>query len=418
MKRDELNKEKDALFQILLRRLNSQVYPLACQSFTQAGKCIDEALAQYISTQSLCEYKNKSRQNEIIRLYVLFRLELARSFGYTCCTSPFLQESLRNKFDFDTPSSFSTDFPNIYGLRQLLHFPIADPITWLLQVLTLLAKDIQYPLLPLFSFFRDETELYFKEIDHFFSRYMASMAFCDPAFTSKDISLPRPLLAALGIDLGHRQGDFIWHSAQSSFPLLQVVGNLLEKSPEAHLFFYHYLVFRMYIFSFFASYLWQDPKLKHSIFNGLCQSPRLLRWMKKEILEYHLDGADFQVSQRLYLKIHMFMRQWSFFDPKNSACYYRYYPHFTVSIADRVNSNDFEKQLRILLTECAYPHTNWTIPDDLMHFLVQESQVFITNASHTAYFSYSMGLKHPKDFIASKETESFWKRWIKRMTRD
>ena len=416
MKSVELNKEKEALFRILLRRLNNQVYPMACQSFTKPGKSIDEALSQFISSQSLREYENQSRQNEIIRLYVLFRLELARSFGYSCSTSPFVKDALQGHLDFDTPSSFSTDLLNIHSLRQLLHFPIEDSVTWLLRVLTLLAKDIQYPLLPLFPFFRDETDGYLQEIIGFFSLYMASMAFCDPAFADKGTPLPKPLLEALGIDLGHKQGDFIWHSAQAALPLLQVTGNLVEISPEAHLFFYHYLVLRMYVFSFFGSYLWQDPKMKHSIFNGLCQSPRLIRWIKKEILEYQLKSSDFQVSQRLYLKIHMFMRQWPFFDPKKQNCYYRYYPNFTVSISNQVNSDDFEKQLRILLKECTYPHTDWTIPDDLMHFLIQESQVFITNASHTAYFSYSMGLKHPKDFMAAPETESLWNRWKKWMT--
>ena len=418
MKVDELNKEKDALFQILLHQLNSKVYPLACQSFTQPGKSIDTALSHVIASQSLHEYEDKERQNEIVRLYVLFRLELARSFGESLCDSSFLRSSLQDKLHFTVPSSLDSDFPNVHKLREMLHFPIQDPVTWLLQILTLLAKDIQYPLLPLFPFLRDETDLYFQEIQRFFSLYKASMAFCDPAFDGKGSTLPQPLVEALGIHLGQKQGDFIWHSAQSSLPLLQVAGTLLGPSPKAHLFFYHYLVFRMYVFSFFCSYLWQEPNWKHEVFNGLCQSPLLLRWVKKEILQNQAEASDFQISQRLYLKIHTFMRQWPFFDPKNQRCYYRYFPNFTMSIADKVNSDDFEKRLQVLLQELAYPHTDWTIPDNLMHFLIQESQTFITNASHTAYFSYSMGLKHSKDFVAPKETESLWKRWKKWVTGD
>lgn len=37
-----------------------------------------------------------------------------------------------------------------------------------------------------------------------------------------------------------------------------------------------------------------------------------------------------------------------------------------------------------------------------MGFLVQETKTYLVNMAHTVYFSYSLGLRRPEDFIAAK----------------
>lgn len=43
----------------------------------------------------------------------------------------------------------------------------------------------------------------------------------------------------------------------------------------------------------------------------------------------------------MYLKIHMFMRQWAFFNSKNTRAYYRYFPDFAMRIADKASGDAF-----------------------------------------------------------------------------
>lgn len=50
---------------------------------------------------------------------------------------------------------------------------------------------------------------------------------------------------------------------------------------------------------------------------------------------------DIPVRQKMYLKIHMFMRQWAFFNPKNTRAYYRYFPDFAMRIADKASGDAF-----------------------------------------------------------------------------
>lgn len=66
--------------------------------------------------------------------------------------------------------------------------------------------------------------------------------------------------------------------------------------------------------------------MRDSIAEGILQSPSVARWVRRRVAAGDLLPEDIPVRQKMYLKIHMFMRQWAFFNPKNTRAYYRYFP--------------------------------------------------------------------------------------------
>lgn len=98
----------------------------------------------------------------------------------------------------------------------------------------------------------------------------------------------------------------------------------------------------------------------------------------------------------------MFLRQWAIFDPKKPQFYYHYFPDFTHSITARTEAEDFDARVTVLLQEILRITDADPLPPDTMGFLVQETKTFLVNMAHTVYFSYSLGLRRPEDFVAAK----------------
>ena len=69
-----------------------------------------------------------------------------------------------------------------------------------------------------------------------------------------------------------------------------------------------------------------------------------------------LSDRDQEESQRFYLKVNMFLRQWAIFDPKQPQYYYHYFPDFTHSITARTEAEDFDARVTVLLQELSLIH--------------------------------------------------------------
>ena len=167
-------------------------------------------------------------------------------------------------------------------------------------------------------------------------------------------------------------------------------------------FLYLYLRFRAHIFSFFVSYLWQERAMRPHILRGVLTSPEITRWVHRMEMRGFLSEKDLEESQRFYLKVNMFLRQWSFFDPKQPRYFYRYFPNFTLSIEERVDAEDFDTNVIVLLQEIVRAAGADPLPLDATGFLLQETKTYLVNMAHTVYFSYSLGLRRPEDFVAAR----------------
>ncbi|WP_367238909.1 hypothetical protein [uncultured Dialister sp.] len=175
-------------------------------------------------------------------------------------------------------------------------------------------------------------------------------------------------------------------------------------SPEGTRFFYHYLVFRALLLSFFGSYMYQDRKLRDSIYKGVMKSRPMTRLIRTAKAIHFMDDDDFIMNQRLYLKINMFMRQWAIFDPKKKEHYYRYYPNFTTYIVSRMDDEAFEDRINSLLDEFCRAD-RFTLSERDRNFLLQETAAYINTVSHAMYFAYNIGFRRSEDFIDSRWNE-------------
>ena len=79
-----------------------------------------------------------------------------------------------------------------------------------------------------------------------------------------------------------------------------------------------------------------------------------------------------------------------------------YFPDFTHSITTRTEAEDFDARVTVPLQEILRITGADPLPPDAMGFLVQETKTYLVNIAHTVYFSYSLGLRRPEDFVAAR----------------
>ena len=347
-------------------------------------------------------------RNSIVRKYVHFRLELASLVvKEDSRQNPFLESTMKDNLDFDITRSFSEEFD---GVRKAL-LPFRPPFTMtgaeVIPLLSLLSGETGANLSPLADDFTKETKGYLEKVKEESHRFMEALSFCDPRFhdTTKT-ELPFLLKQCICENLGMEQGGLVVESAQILMPLTEVTPFIARKelTPGGARFFYHYLLFRALMVSFFASYMWQDRKLKDPVYLGILKSRPMVRLIRAGKAIHFLREEDLPLSQRLYLKMHMFMRQWAIFDPKNEKAWYRYYPNFTSYITDRMEDEHFEDRINGLLDE--FCHTDdFVLSERDRNFLIQETAAFINTSCRTMYFAYGIGFRKPEDFIASQWKE-------------
>lgn len=405
---EQMGEQKIQIARILLERMSRRFYPLACRSFTDTGSTIDAALFALFRKKGLPFAESRKVRNSIVRKYVHFRLELASMVvKEDSRQTPFLESTMKDNLDFDITRSFSEEFD---GVRKAL-LPFRPPFTMtgaeVIPLLSLLSGETGTNLSPLADDFTKETKGYLEKVKEESHRFMEALSFCDPRFhdTTKT-ELPFLLKQCICENLGMEQGGLVVESAQILMPLTEVTPFIARKelTPGGAQFFYHYLLFRALMVSFFASYMWQDRKLKDPVYLGILKS-RPMVWLIRAGKAIHfLREEDLPLSQRLYLKMHMFMRQWAIFDPKNEKAWYRYYPNFTSYITDRMEDEHFEDRINGLLDE--FCHTDdFVLSERDRNFLIQETAAFINTSCRTMYFAYGIGFQKPEDFIASQWKE-------------
>ena len=142
--------------------------------------------------------------------------------------------------------------------------------------------------------------------------------------------------------------------------------------------------------------------MRPHILRGALTSPEITRWVHRMEMQGLLSEKDLEESQRFYLKVNMFLRQWAFFDPKKPRYFYRYFPNFTLSIEERVDAEDFDAHVIVLLQEIVRAAGADPLPLDATGFLLQETKTYLVNMAHTVYFSYTLGLRRPEDFVMRK----------------
>ena len=405
---EQMGEQKIQIARILLERMSRRFYPLACRSFTDTGSTIDAALFALFRKKGLPFAESRKVRNSIVRKYVHFRLELASLVvKEDSRQNPFLESTMKDNLDFDITRSFSEEFD---GVRKAL-LPFRPPFTMtgaeVIPLLSLLSGETGANLSPLADDFTKETKGYLEKVKEESHRFMEALSFCDPRFhdTTKT-ELPFLLKQCICENLGMEQGGLVVESAQILMPLTEVTPFIARKelTPGGARFFYHYLLFRALMVSFFASYMWQDRKLKDPVYLGILKSRPMVRLIRAGKAIHFLREEDLPLSQRLCLKMHMFMRQWAIFDPKNEKAWYRYYPNFTSYITDRMEDEHFEDRINGLLDE--FCHTDdFVLSERDRNFLIQETAAFINTSCRTMYFAYGIGFRKPEDFIASQWKE-------------
>lgn len=269
--------------------------------------------------------------------------------------------------------------------------------------MSLLSLETGLSLAPYVDFFRKETLSYIDRMQRDGTDFLAALSFCDPEYHAGDTRLPAFLSLALGEAEGHALAAQVFESAQMLGTLEQCLSSLYPLKDAARArFLYAYMRFRAHVFSFFVSYLWQERAMRPAILSGVLTSPCFARWVHRMQMQGFLSDRDQEESQRFYLKVNMFLRQWAIFDPKQPQYYYHYFPNFTHSITARTEAEDFDARVTVLLQEILRITGADPLPPDAMDFLVQETKTYLVNMAHTVYFSYSLGLRRPEDFVAAR----------------
>lgn len=398
MKDEELLARKKRLSAILLHRLNRHFYPLACRSFSHEALSIDQAFAREADALSAKE------RSKVLKKYVHFRLALAEMFLTTeAKSSPFLSLTLTEKLSLDVTGQFSKAFERVRDGLSYFFSSFEQPEVAVLPLVSLLAKETGLSLSPYVDFFRKEMLSYIDRMQRDGTDFLAALSFCDPEYHAGDTRLPALLCLALGEAEGRALAAQVFESAQMLGTLEQCLSPLYPLKDAARVrFLYAYVRFRAHVFSFFVSYLRQERAMRPAILSGALTSPCFTRWMHRMQMQGFLSDRDQEESQRFYLKVNMFLRQWAIFDPKQPQYYYHYFPDFTHSITARTEAEDFDARVTVLLQEILRITGADSLPPDAMGFLVQETKTYLVNMAHTVYFSYSLGLRRPEDFVAAR----------------
>lgn len=398
MKDEELLARKKRLSAILLHRLNRHFYPLACRSFSLDALSIDQALAGVAVGLSARD------RSIVVRMYVHFRLALAEMFLETEAEgSSFLSLTLAGKLSLDVTGQFSEAFERVRDGLSYFFSSTGKPEAGILPLVSLLSAETGLSLAPYVDFFRKETLSYIDRMQRDGTDFLAALSFCDPEYHAGDTHLPDFLCLALGEAEGRALAAQVFESAQMLGTLEQCLSPLYPLKDAARArFLYAYVRFRAHVSSFFVSYLRQERAMRPAILSGVLTSPCFARWVHRMQMQGFLSDRDQEESQRFYLKVNMFLRQWAIFDPKQPQYYYHYFPDFTHSITARTEAEDFDARVTVLLQEILRITGADPLPPDAMGFLVQETKTYLVNMAHTVYFSYSLGLRRPEDFVAAR----------------
>lgn len=398
MKDEELLARKKRLSAILLHRLNRHFYPLACRSFSLDALSIDQAFAGVAAGLSARD------RSMVVRMYVHFRLALAEMFLETEAEgSSFLSLTLAGKLSLDVTGQFSKAFPHVRDGLSYFFSSTGKPEAGILPLVSLLSLETGLSLSPYVDFFQKETLSYIDRMRRDGTDFLATLSFCDPEYHAGDTHLPAFLCLALGEAEGRALAAQVFESAQMLGTLEQCLSSLYPLKDAARArFLYAYMRFRAHVFSFFVSYLRQERAMRPAILRGVLTSPCFARWVHRMQMQGFLSDRDQEESQRFYLKVNMFLRQWAIFDPKQPQYYYHYFPDFTHSITARTEAEDFDARVTVLLQEILRITGADPLPPDAMGFLVQETKTYLVNMAHTVYFSYSLGLRRPEDFVAAR----------------
>ncbi len=398
MRDEELLVRKKELATLLVHRMNRHFYPLACRSFSHEALSIDQAFAWEADALSAKE------RSKVLKKYVHFRLALAEMFLTTeAKSSPFLSLTLTEKLSLDVTGQFSKVFERIRDGLSYFFSSTGKPEAEILPLVSLLSRETGLSLSPYVDFFRKETLSYIDRMQRNGTDFLAALSFCDPEYHAGDTHLPAFLCLALGEAEGRALAAQVFESAQMLGTLEQCLSPLYPLKDAARArFFYAYVRFRAHVFSFFVSYLRQERAMRPAILRGALTSPCFARWVHRMQMQGFLSDRDQEESQRFYLKVNMFIRQWAIFDPKQPRYYYHYFPDFTHSITARTEAEDFDARVTVLLQEILRITGADPLPPDAMGFLVQETKTYLVNMAHTVYFSYSLGLRRPEDFVAAR----------------
>lgn len=398
MRDEELLVRKKELATLLVHRMNRHFYPLACRSFSHEALSIDQAFAWEADALSAKE------RSKVLKKYVHFRLALAEMFLTTeAKSSPFLSLTLTEKLSLDVTGQFSKVFERIRDGLSYFFSSTGKPEAEILPLVSLLSRETGLSLSPYVDFFRKETLSYIDRMQRNGTDFLAALSFCDPEYHAGDTHLPAFLCLALGEAEGRALAAQVFESAQMLGTLEQCLSPLYPLKDAARArFLYAYVRFRAHVFSFFVSYLRQERAMRPAILSGALTSPCFVRWVHRMQMQGFLSDRDQEESQRFYLKVNMFIRQWAIFDPKQPRYYYHYFPDFTHSITARTEAEDFDARVTVLLQEILRITGADPLPPDAMGFLVQETKTYLVNMAHTVYFSYSLGLRRPEDFVAER----------------
>ncbi|MEE1376154.1 MAG: hypothetical protein U0K15_03880 [Dialister sp.] len=398
MRDEELLVRKKKLATLLVHRMNRHFYPLACRSFSHEALSIDQAFAWEADALSAKE------RSKVLKKYVHFRLALAKMFLTTeAKSSPFLSLTLTEKLSLDVTGQFSKAFERVHDGLSYFFSSTGKPEAGILPLVSLLSLETGLSLSPYVDFFRKETLSYIDRMQRDGTDFLAALSFCDPEYHAGDTRLPAFLCLALGEAEGRALAAQVFESAQMLGTLEQCLSPLYPLKDAARArFLYAYVRFRAHVFSFFVSYLRQERAMRPAILRGALTSPCFARWVHRMQMQGFLSDRDQEESQRFYLKVNMFLRQWVIFDPKQPRYYYHYFPDFTHSITARTEAEDFDARVTVLLQEILRITGADPLPPDAMGFLVQETKTYLVNMAHTVYFSYSLGLRRPEDFVAAR----------------
>lgn len=398
MRDEELLVRKKELATLLVHRMNRHFYPLACRSFSHEALFIDQAFAWEADALSAKE------RSKVLKKYVHFRLALAEMFLTTeAKSSPFLSLTLTEKLFLDVTGQFSKVFERVRDGLSYFFSSTGKPEAGILPLVSLLSLETGLSLSPYVDFFRKETLSYIDKMQRDGTDFLAALSFCDPEYRTGDTHLPAFLCLALGEAEGRALAAQVFESAQMLGTLEQCLSSLYPLKDAARArFLYAYVRFRAHVFSFFVSYLRQERAMRPAILRGALTSPCFTRWVHRMQMQGFLSDRDQEESQRFYLKVNMFLRQWAIFDPKQPQYYYHYFPDFTHSITARTEAEDFDARVTVLLQEILRITGADPLPPDAMGFLVQETKTYLVNMAHTVYFSYSLGLRRPEDFVAAR----------------
>lgn len=397
---DRLIEIKGRVAKKLIDRLNQEFYPLSCRSYDVVSQGIDDGLRHALMKKDI--QLSREKENEFISRYVHFRLALAKVLALRELGDfPFIEE---RDLHFDMTHSFDGVFAHVSQAVAPYRSGEAKEGR-ILPLVSFLSSEVGVSLISMEPALNKETEGYLERVKGKIEEYRESFALCDEGYREKGKKkLPFLFLKGLMTVWGEDMADMTVESTLSLHSLLFAAPFMKEGKRENALFFYHLLLFRALILCCMGSYLYEDRRLRKTLYEGIAGSAPFQKVMGEIQRIGSFTKEDFFFSREIYQIMNEFIGEIPMLREsrkKDSL--------FMISLKDWMAGDRFDGAFGDFITKMS-ERDHVTLQEEDRIFLHDEMVSYMDKISHALYFSYEKGIRNRADCrLKGKEDGIFHK---------